>query len=102
MLIDESATVTVCHSKTKNLAEVCKNADILVSAIGRAKFVGRDFVKPGAVVIDVGINFEDDKLVGDVDLDAVIDLVSYITPVPRGVGSVTTSVLAQNLVDSIR
>ena len=102
MLIDESATVTVCHNKTKNLAEVCKNADILVSAIGRAKFVGRDFVKPGAVVIDVGINFEDDKLVGDVDLDAVIDLVSYITPVPRGVGSVTTSVLAQNLVDSIR
>lgn len=102
MLIDESATVTVCHSKTKNLAQICKNADILVSAIGRAKFVGRDFVKPGAVVIDVGINFENGKLVGDVDLDSVIDLVSYITPVPRGVGSVTTSVLAQNVVDSIR
>ncbi len=102
MLIDESATVTVCHSKTKNLKEVCKNADILVSAIGKAKFVNEDFVKPGAVVIDVGINFEDGKLVGDVDLDRVIDLVSAITPVPRGVGSVTTSVLAQNVIDTIK
>lgn len=102
MLIDESATVTVCHSKTQNLKEICQKADILVSAIGRAKFVTADFVKEGAVVIDVGINFDENgKMVGDVDFDAVIGKVSRITPVPRGVGSVTTSVLAQNLVDSI-
>ena len=74
----------------------------LVAAIGKAKFVTADFVKEGAVVIDVGINFDENgKMVGDVDLDAVIDKVSAITPVPRGVGSVTTSVLAQNIVDSI-
>lgn len=102
MLIDESATVTVCHSKTQDLKGVCRNADILVSAIGRAKFVNKDFVKPGAVVLDVGINFEDGKLVGDVDLDDVIETVSLITPVPRGVGSVTTSVLAQNVINSIK
>ena len=102
MLIDESATVTVCHSKTQNLQEICSKADILIAAIGKAKFVTADFVKEGAVVIDVGINFDENgKMVGDVDFDAVIDKVSAITPVPRGVGSVTTSVLAQNIVNSI-
>lgn len=102
MLIDESATVTVCHSKTQNLKEVCSRADILVSAIGKPRFVTADFVKEGAVVIDVGINFDENgKMVGDVDFDGVIDKVAAITPVPRGVGSVTTAVLAQNLMNAI-
>lgn len=103
LLTDENATVTLCHSRTKDLAQVCKNADILVSAIGKAKFVTADFVKDGAVVIDVGINFDEDgKMVGDVDMDAVLDQVSAITPVPRGVGSVTTTVLAMNLIQGIK
>lgn len=103
LLTDENATVTLCHSRTKDLAQVCKNADILVSAIGKAKFVTADFVKDGAVVIDVGINFDEDgKMVGDVDMDAVLDQVSGITPVPRGVGSVTTTVLAMNLIQGIK
>lgn len=103
LLTDENATVTLCHSRTKDLAQVCKNADILVSAIGKAKFVTADFVKDGAVVIDVGINFDEDgKMVGDVDMDAVLDKVSGITPVPRGVGSVTTTVLAMNLIQGIK
>lgn len=102
MLIDESATVTVCHSKTQNLKEICSQADILVAAIGKAKFVTVDYVKEGAVVIDVGINFDENgKMVGDVDFDSVIDKVAAITPVPRGVGSVTTSILAQNILDSM-
>lgn len=103
LLTDENATVTLCHSRTKDLAEVCRNADILVSAIGKAKFVTRDFVKEGAVMIDVGINFDEEgKMVGDVDMDAVMDQVLGITPVPRGVGSVTTTVLAMNLINGIK
>lgn len=103
LLTDENATVTLCHSRTKDLAEVCRNADILVSAIGKAKFVTKDFVKEGAVVIDVGINFDEEgKMVGDVDMDAVMDQVLGITPVPRGVGSVTTTVLAMNLINGIK
>ncbi|MDO4712143.1 MAG: bifunctional 5,10-methylenetetrahydrofolate dehydrogenase/5,10-methenyltetrahydrofolate cyclohydrolase [Peptostreptococcaceae bacterium] len=103
LLTDENATVTLCHSRTKDLADVCRNADILVSAIGKAKFVTKDFVKEGAVVIDVGINFDEEgKMVGDVDLDAVLDKVAGITPVPRGVGSVTTTVLAMNLINGIK
>ncbi|MDO5061925.1 MAG: bifunctional 5,10-methylenetetrahydrofolate dehydrogenase/5,10-methenyltetrahydrofolate cyclohydrolase [Peptostreptococcaceae bacterium] len=103
LLTDENATVTLCHSRTKDLAEVCRNADILVSAIGKAKFVTKDFVKDGTVVIDVGINFDEEgKMVGDVDMDAVMDQVSGITPVPRGVGSVTTTVLAMNLINGIK
>lgn len=103
LLTDENATVTLCHSRTKDLAEVCRNADILVSAIGKAKFVTKDFVKEGVVVIDVGINFDEEgKMVGDVDMDAVMDQVLGITPVPRGVGSVTTTVLAMNLINGIK
>lgn len=98
LLTQENATVTLCHSKTQNLKEICKNADILVAAMGKAKFVDKDFVKPGAVVLDVGINVDENgKLVGDVDMDSVMDMVSKITPVPRGVGSVTTTLLAKNL-----
>ena len=103
LLTDENATVTLCHSKTQNLAAVCAQADILVSAIGKAKFVTADFIREGATVIDVGINFDESgRMVGDVDFDAVIEKVGAITPVPRGVGSVTTTVLAMNLLNGIK
>jgi len=98
LLLAENATVTVCHSRTQNLAEVCLAADILVAAIGRAKFITADYVKDGAVVIDVGINREDGKLCGDVDYDNVADKVSYITPVPGGVGPMTIATLLENCV----
>ena len=97
------ATVTVCHSRTRDLPAIARQADILVAAIGRANFVTADMVKPGAVVIDVGINRVDDptrergyRLVGDVDFEAVEPIASYITPVPRGVGPMTIAVLLQN------
>lgn len=96
LLLNANATVTVCHSKTQNLAEVCREADILVAAIGRPKFVTADMVKPGAVVIDVGINRVDGKLVGDVDFENVEPIAGYITPVPGGVGPMTISMLLYN------
>ena len=92
-----NATVTICHSRTANLAEITKTADILVPAIGRANFVTADMVKPGAAVIDVGINRTDDgKLVGDVDFDAVREVAGHLTPVPGGVGPLTIAMLLQN------
>jgi methylenetetrahydrofolate dehydrogenase (NADP+)/methenyltetrahydrofolate cyclohydrolase len=91
-----NATVTVCHSRTANLAEVTRQADILVAAIGQPKFVKRDMVRPGAAVIDVGINRTDDGLVGDVDFDDVKEVAGNITPVPRGVGPLTVSMLLYN------
>jgi methylenetetrahydrofolate dehydrogenase (NADP+)/methenyltetrahydrofolate cyclohydrolase len=97
LLLHRHATVTVCHSKTPNLAEVCRRADILVAAIGKAHFVTADMVKDGAVVIDVGINrLPDGKLVGDVDFAAVAPKASWITPVPGGVGPMTIAMLMQN------
>ena len=96
LLLHQNGTVTVCHSKTKNLKEVCKNADILVAAVGRPKFVTEDMVKEGAVVIDVGINRVDGKLCGDVDFENVKNKVSAITPVPGGVGPMTIAMLMQN------
>jgi methylenetetrahydrofolate dehydrogenase (NADP+)/methenyltetrahydrofolate cyclohydrolase len=90
------ATVTICHSRTKNLSEITRQADILVAAIGKPNFVTADMVKPGAVVIDVGINRVDDKLVGDVDFEAVKDVASAITPVPGGVGPMTIAMLLRN------
>lgn len=99
LLLNADATVTVCHSKTKNLKEVCAAADILVVAIGRAKFVTADMVKEGAVVIDVGMDRDENgKLCGDVDFAAVIDKASYITPVPGGVGPMTITMLLYNTV----
>ena len=99
LLLNADATVTVCHSKTKDLAAVCAGADILVVAIGRAKFVTADMVKPGAVVIDVGMDRdENEKLCGDVDYEAVKDKASYITPVPGGVGPMTITMLLYNTV----
>ena len=95
----EDATVTVCHSRTTNLPDVCKTADILIVAIGRKYFVDKSFVKPGAVIIDVGINRgEDKKIYGDVNFDDVKDIVSAISPVPGGVGPMTVMMLMKNLI----
>lgn len=96
LLMQENATVTVCHSRTCNIAEIVKKADIVIAALGRARFVTADMVKEGAVVIDVGINRVDGKLVGDVDYDNVKDIASYITPVPGGVGPMTITMLLCN------
>lgn len=96
LLLHKNGTVTICHSRTKDLASVCKEADILVAAVGRPNFVTADMVKEGAVVIDVGINRVDGKLVGDVDFNAVKDKCSAITPVPGGVGPMTIAMLMQN------
>ena len=97
LLLNANATVTVCHSKTKNIAEICKNADILVSAVGKANFVTADMVKEGAVVIDVGMNRDENgKLCGDVDFENVKEKVSHITPVPGGVGPMTITMLMYN------
>lgn len=106
LLLNENATVTICHSKTKNLKEVCKTADILVVAIGKAKFIDDTYVKEGAVVIDVGIHrfYENDKKVvcGDVDFDKVANKTSYITPVPGGVGPMTVAMLLKHCIDTYK
>ncbi len=97
LLLHENGTVTVCHSRTKDLAAICREADILVAAVGRAKFVTADMVKAGAAVIDVGMNRDENgKLCGDVDYDAVEPVAGYITPVPGGVGPMTIAMLMQN------
>jgi methylenetetrahydrofolate dehydrogenase (NADP+)/methenyltetrahydrofolate cyclohydrolase len=100
MLLERDATVTVCHSRTADLPGVCRTADILVAAVGRPKMITADFVKPGAVVMDVGINRTDDGLVGDVDFAAVEPIASAITPVPGGVGPMTIAMLMANTVDA--
>ena len=97
-----NATVTLCHSKTSNLPEICRQADILIAAIGRPKFVTANMVKPGAVVIDVGINRTESGLVGDVDFEAVKEIASAITPVPRGVGPMTITMLMHNTLAAAR
>lgn len=98
MLLNKNATVTICHSKTENLKEITKQADILVVAIGKTKFITKDMVKEGAVVIDVGTNRVNDLLVGDVDFENVEPIASYITPVPGGVGPLTIASLLENTV----
>lgn len=103
LLLAKNATVTICHSKTKNLQELCASADILVAAVGRAGFVTGEMVKPGAVVIDVGINRgADGKLHGDVDFEAAAEKASWITPVPGGVGPMTRAMLMLNTVEAAR
>lgn len=103
LLLAKSATVTVCHSHTKNLAEICRKADVLVAAIGKPLFVKADMVKPGATVIDVGINrIEPKKLVGDVDFDSVKEVAGAITPVPGGVGLLTIAMLMANTVKAAK
>jgi methylenetetrahydrofolate dehydrogenase (NADP+)/methenyltetrahydrofolate cyclohydrolase len=96
------ATVTICHSRTRNLAEITRSADILIVAIGRAKFITADMVRPGAVVIDVGMNRTDEGLVGDVDFAAVREVASHITPVPGGVGPLTITMLLFNTLAAAR
>lgn len=99
LMLHRDATVTICHSKTQNLTEICKTADILIAAVGKANFVTRNMVKLGAVVIDVGINrCENGKLCGDVDFENVKNVASYITPVPGGVGPMTISMLMKNTI----
>ena len=103
LLLHENGTVTICHSRTENLKEICAGADILVAAVGRAKFVTADMVKPGAVVVDVGMNRDaNGRLCGDVDYAPVAEKASYITPVPGGVGPMTISMLLKNTVKAAR
>ncbi len=102
LLLNENATVTYCHSHTKNLRDITKQADILIVAIGQAKFVKAADVKEGAVVIDVGMNREDGKLCGDVDFEEVKNIASHITPVPGGVGPMTITMLLENTIQSAK
>jgi len=101
LLLGRDATVTLCHSKTQDLPQICREADILISCIGKAKMIDAGYVRPGAAVIDVGINVDKDgKLCGDVDFASVSSVAGAITPVPGGIGSVTTSVLARHLIQA--
>ncbi len=102
LLLQNNATVTICHSRTKNLAEVTRRADILVAAVGRPRMITGDMIKPGAVVIDVGINRVDGRLVGDVDFDSACEVAGWITPVPGGVGPMTITELMRNTIDVTR
>jgi methylenetetrahydrofolate dehydrogenase (NADP+)/methenyltetrahydrofolate cyclohydrolase len=102
LLLSENATVTVCHSRTLDLPGVCRRADILVAAIGKAKMITKDYIKQGAAVMDVGINVEGDKLFGDVDTEPAKDVAGAITPVPGGVGTVTTRVLLKHVVKAAK
>jgi methylenetetrahydrofolate dehydrogenase (NADP+) / methenyltetrahydrofolate cyclohydrolase len=102
LLLQANATVTTCHSRTRDLPAVCRRADVLIAAVGRARMVKRDWVKPGAVVIDVGQNRLEDGLFGDVDYDAVAEVASAITPVPGGVGPMTIACLLRNTVKAAR
>lgn len=97
-----NATVTLCHSRTPDLPSVTRQADILIAAVGRANFISADMVKPGAVIVDVGINRTDDGLVGDVDFDSVSEVASHITPVPGGVGPLTVTMLLRNTLEAAR
>ncbi|MGO4887100.1 bifunctional methylenetetrahydrofolate dehydrogenase/methenyltetrahydrofolate cyclohydrolase FolD [Anaerobacillus sp. MEB173] len=104
LLLNENATVTYCHSRTKNMKEITKQADILVVAVGKAKFIDADYVKEGAVVIDVGVNRLEStgKLCGDVEFDEVKEVASYLTPVPGGVGPMTITMLLHNTIESVK
>lgn len=103
LMLRENATVTICHSHTKNLEEICKEADILIVAIGKPQFIGKEYVKKGTVVIDVGIHRdENNKLCGDVKFDEVEPVASYITPVPGGVGPMTIAMLMHNCVEAMK
>jgi methylenetetrahydrofolate dehydrogenase (NADP+)/methenyltetrahydrofolate cyclohydrolase len=102
LLLAAHATVTVCHSRTRDLAQACRRADVLIAAVGRARMVKADWVKPGATVIDVGMNRLEDGLAGDVDFDAVSRVASAITPVPGGVGPMTIACLLRNTVRAAR
>lgn len=102
LLLGANATVTICHSRTQNLAEMTRQADILIAAVGRAGFVKADMIKPGATVVDVGINRVDGQIVGDVDYEAASEVAGYITPVPGGVGQMTIALLLSNTLDAAK
>ena len=102
LLLNENCTVTICHTRTKKLKEVCKRADILVVAIGQPNFVDDEFVKAGAIVIDVGTSSLNGKITGDVDFQKVIDRASFVTPVPGGVGALTTTLLIKNACEALK
>ena len=102
LLLAENATVTMCHSRTRDLAEVCRRADVLVAAVGRPEMVKGDWIKPGATVIDVGINRTDDGLVGDVEFASAVEVAGLITPVPGGVGPMTIAMLLRNTLQAAR
>lgn len=101
LMLNENATVTICHSKTKDLKEVCKRADILIVAIGKPQFITKEYIKNGAVVIDVGTSSLNGKITGDVDFDNCIENASLITPVPGGVGALTTTLLLKNACEAL-
>ena len=102
LLLKEHCTVTIAHSRTKNLKEKCLQSDIIVAAVGRAKTVTKDMVKKGAIIVDVGVNRVDGKLVGDVDFEEIKDIASFITPVPGGVGPMTITSLLQNTIETFK
>ena len=101
LLLNENCTVTICHSRTKNMKEITRNADIVIVAIGKPKFLDDTFIKEGAIVIDVGTSSVNGKITGDVDFDKVINKASYITPVPGGVGALTTTLLIKNACEAL-
>jgi methylenetetrahydrofolate dehydrogenase (NADP+)/methenyltetrahydrofolate cyclohydrolase len=102
LLLERHATVTMCHSRTRDLPAVCSRADVLIAAVGRAEMIGADYVKPGATVIDVGINRTENGLKGDVEFEAAAEKASLITPVPGGVGPMTIAMLLRNTVTAAR
>jgi methylenetetrahydrofolate dehydrogenase (NADP+)/methenyltetrahydrofolate cyclohydrolase len=102
LLLAEHATVTICHSRTRDLPAVCRRADVLIAAVGRAQMVKGDWIKPGATVIDVGINRTDDGLVGDVEFESAVEVAGLITPVPGGVGPMTIAMLLRNTLEAAR
>jgi methylenetetrahydrofolate dehydrogenase (NADP+)/methenyltetrahydrofolate cyclohydrolase len=102
LLLRENASVSMCHSQTEDLPGMCRTADILCAAVGRAKMIKGDWIKPGAVVIDFGVNFEDDKMVGDVDYEAAVEVAGMITPVPGGTGPMTNVMLIKNVIEAAR
>ena len=102
LLMRENATVTICHSRTQNLPAVCRTADIVCAAVGRPRMIKRDWIQPGAVVIDFGVNFVDGKMCGDVDFDDVVEVAGMITPVPGGTGPMTNVMLMKNVIEAAR
>ena len=102
LLLRENASVTLCHSQTDNLPGICRSADILCAAVGKAKMIKGDWIKPGAIIIDFGVNFMDDKMVGDVDFDEAVKVAGMITPVPGGTGPMTNVMLMKNVIGAAR
>ena len=101
LLLNKNATVTICHSKTKNLKDICKNSDILVVAMGKAKYINKEYVNKDSIILDVGTSSFNGKITGDVDFDNVINEIKMLTPVPGGVGALTTTLLIKNSCEAL-